>query len=85
MLIIKRKAKEMITIEPVRGSNTNTTVQELFTSGAIEITLLEVCKNQVKLAISAPTDLQIWRGKAPNEGGLRLDQELPLDVVTTIL
>jgi sRNA-binding carbon storage regulator CsrA len=74
MLVIKRRAKEMITIEPLRGSDTSKTVEELFTGGAIEITLLEVGQNEVKVAINAPVELQIWRGHAPIDRSL--DQEV---------
>jgi sRNA-binding carbon storage regulator CsrA len=66
MLVIKRRTNEVITIEPVNGSDTGKTVGELFSEGAIEITLLEVVGNQVKFGISAPTNLQIWRGHARN-------------------
>ena len=61
MLIIKRKADEAITIEPVEGSDTSRTINELFTSGAIIIKLLEVGPKQVKVAIEAPPQLKIWR------------------------
>lgn len=67
MLVITRRAKDVITIEPVRGFDTTKTVQELFTGGAIEITLLEVGDHRVKVAINAPTDLQIWRGHSPDK------------------
>lgn len=65
MLIIKRKANETIIIEPIEGSDTSQTINELFSSGAIEIKLLAVGPNQVKVAISAPPQLKIWRGKRP--------------------
>jgi sRNA-binding carbon storage regulator CsrA len=64
MLVIKRRTNETITIEPVNGSDTAKTVGELFSKGVIEITLLEVVGNQVKFGISAPGNLQIWRGHA---------------------
>lgn len=67
MLIIKRRTSEVITIEPIRGSDTSRTVDELFSGGVIEITLLEVRGNQVKFAVNAPPNLQIWRGHAPDE------------------
>lgn len=69
MLIIKRKTDESITIEPVEGMDTSQTIGELFTDGAIEIRLLEVGHNAVKVAIDAPSQLRIWRGKRPNRAG----------------
>jgi sRNA-binding carbon storage regulator CsrA len=64
MLVIKRRTNEVITIEPVHGSDTTKTVDQLFSEGAIEITLLEVVGSQVKFGIRAPSNLQIWRGNA---------------------
>lgn len=62
MLIIKRKAQEVITIAPVEGMDTSLPISEIFGSGVIEIKLLEVGRRQVKVAIEAPPQLQIWRG-----------------------
>lgn len=70
MLIIKRKAQEVITIAPLEGIDTSKTIAELFEDGVIEIKLLEVGRRQVKIAIDAPRQLQIWRGRkdAPDNG-----------------
>ncbi len=63
MLIIKRKAQDIITIAPVEGIDTSQPISEIFKEGVIEIKLLEVGRRQVKVAIDAPPLLQIWRGK----------------------
>ena len=63
MLIIKRKAQDIITIAPVEGVDTSLPISEIFKDGVIEIKLLEVGRRQVKVAIDAPSLLQIWRGK----------------------
>ena len=67
MLVIKRKAADVITIEPVAGVDTSLSIEELFTDGVIEITLLQVGHKHVKVAIEAPAQLQIWRGHAPKQ------------------
>ena len=68
MLIIKRKAQDVITIAPLDGFDSSRPVHELFENGVIEIKLLEVGRKQVKVAIDAPSQLQIWRGrKEPKE------------------
>ncbi len=63
MLIIKRKAQDIITIAPKDGIDTSLPIEDLFEGGVIEITLLEVGRRQVKVAIDAPEKLQIWRGR----------------------
>jgi len=63
MLIIKRKAQDIITISPVEGMDTSLPISEIFDHGPIEIKLLEVGRRQVKVAIDAPPLLQIWRGR----------------------
>lgn len=63
MLIIKRKAQDIITIAPKEGMDTSLPISEIFKDGVIEIKLLEVGRRQVKVAIDAPPQLQIWRGK----------------------
>lgn len=65
MLIMKRKTRQSITIEPVDGVDMSQTLDDLFANGAIEIQLLEVGGSQVKVAIEAPPQLKIWRGKRP--------------------
>jgi sRNA-binding carbon storage regulator CsrA len=73
MLVIKRRAKQKITIEPVPGSDTSITVEEMFATSAIEIPLLEVGRNPVTVAIDAPTKLQIWRGDLPTDRAVQKD------------
>lgn len=63
MLIIKRKAQDIITISPIEGLDTSLPISEIFGEGPIEIKLLEVGRRQVKVAIDAPPLLQIWRGR----------------------
>lgn len=63
MLIIKRKAQDIITIAPMDGFDTSRPISDLFEGGVIEIKLLEVGRRQVKVAIDAPQNLQIWRGR----------------------
>ncbi len=65
MLIIRRKADEVITIEPAEGFDTSQTIDELFASGAIEITMHKIGRNNVEVAIHTPPQLKIWRGYAP--------------------
>lgn len=76
MLIIKRKTDEVITIEPSPGLDTSQTVNDLFRGGAIEITLLEVGRNQVKFAINAPEQLKIWRGTSPTAKNVEVAESL---------
>lgn len=63
MLIIKRKALDVITIAPQEGFDTSRPISDLFEDGVIKITMLEVGRRQVKVAIDAPQNLQIWRGE----------------------
>lgn len=69
MLVIKRKGDETITIEPMDGLDMSQTVEQLFSSGPIEITFLDVGQNQVKIAIDAPSALKIWRGPGRRGSG----------------
>lgn len=77
MLVIKRKALDVITIEPVIGTDQSLSIEELFTDGAIEITLLEVGHKQVKVAIKAPAQLKIWRGHNPEKNDHALRRQHP--------
>ena len=63
MLIIRRKAKDTITIVPFADIDPSLSVGELFEDGQIEITMLEISPKSVKVSISAPPSLKIWRGK----------------------
>ncbi|MBT8084866.1 MAG: carbon storage regulator [Woeseia sp.] len=69
MLIIKRKAQDIITIAPQDGFDVSRPVSDLFEDGEIKITMLEVGRRQVKVAIDAPANLQIWRGEKGSEPG----------------
>ena len=62
MLIVNRKTNETITIEPVAGLDPATKFSEAFESGAIEIRLVHIGGNCVRVAIEAPPQLDIWRG-----------------------
>lgn len=69
MLIIKRKALDIITIGPQEGFDVSRPISDLFEGGVIKITMLEVGRRQVKVAIDAPQNLQIWRGDKDAEQG----------------
>lgn len=75
MLIMKRKTRQSITIEPIDGIDLSQTLNDLFANGAIEIQMLEVGGSQVKVAIEAPPQLKIWRGKRPLAGTPQLTDE----------
>jgi sRNA-binding carbon storage regulator CsrA len=78
MLIIKRKALDVITIAPQEGLDTSRPISDLFEGGSIKITMLEVGRRQVKVAIDAPQNLQIWRGDkdaGPDTDGTHRDTE----------
>ena len=78
MLIIKRKAQDIITIAPVEGMDTSLPISEIFGSGVIEIKLLEIGRRQVKVAIEAPPQLQIWRGRKDSKAETcALDDDTP--------
>jgi len=63
MLVIKRRSDEAITITPRDDVDLTLTLGELFASGAIEVRLLELGKRRVTLAIDAPPELKILRGR----------------------
>lgn len=67
MLIIKRKAQDKITIAPQEGFDLSRPVSDLFAGGVITITMLDVGRRQVKVAVDAPQNLQIWRGDKDSE------------------
>ena len=62
MLIVTRKTNETITIEPVTGLDPASKFSEAFASSAIEIRLVHIGGNRVRVAIEAPPQLDIWRG-----------------------
>lgn len=79
MLIIKRKAQDIITIAPLEGMDLSRPISDLFEDGVIEIKLLEVGRRQVKVAIDAPPQLQIWRGRREPDAGQDETEDEPVD------
>ena len=61
MLIISRRSAESISIRPADGIDLNMTLNELFRDGPIEFKVLGSGMNRVKVGISAPKALSIWR------------------------
>jgi sRNA-binding carbon storage regulator CsrA len=61
MLIVSRKANEVITIEPAHPLD-STALSKVFEHGAIEIKLVQIGGSRVRIAIHAPPELKIWRG-----------------------
>ena len=64
MLVLSRRNAESIRIVPAEDGDPNMTVAELFANGPIEVTVLGTTGARVKLGISAPTALAIWRHDA---------------------
>lgn len=65
MLVIKRKGHEAITIEPQDDLDRSRSIDELFANGPIEIRVFGMSNKAVRVAIEAPPELKIWRGKRP--------------------
>ncbi len=65
MLIVTRKTDESITIEPLDGVDPEMTLGEAFRNGPIEVKLIRINRSRVRLAIAAPAEFQVWRGR-PN-------------------
>jgi sRNA-binding carbon storage regulator CsrA len=63
MLIVTRKTNESITIEPLGNVDPDMTLGEAFQNGPIEIKLVRINRSRVRLAIAAPPEFQVWRGK----------------------
>ena len=63
MLIVTRKTNESITIEPLGTVDPDMTLGEAFQNGPIEIKLVRINRSRVRLAIAAPPEFQVWRGK----------------------
>lgn len=63
MLIVTRKTNESITIEPLGDVDPDMTLGEAFQNGPIEIKLVRINRTRVRLAIAAPPEFQVWRGK----------------------
>lgn len=66
MLVISRKERESLTIEPAEGVDPTLTLQDAFARGAIVVKLVHVGLHRVRLAISAPPELRISRGSEPS-------------------
>ena len=64
MLVLSRRNDESIRIVPAEGGDPSMTVAELFADGPIEVTVLGNSGARVKLGISAPPSLAIWRHDA---------------------
>lgn len=63
MLIVTRKTNESITIEALGSVDPDMTLGEAFQNGPIEIKLVRINRSRVRLAIAAPPEFQVWRGK----------------------
>ena len=63
MLIVTRKTDESITIEPLDGVDPDMTLAEAFRNGPIEVKLIRINRSRVRLAIDAPPEFQVWRGR----------------------
>jgi sRNA-binding carbon storage regulator CsrA len=61
MLVVSRRSDESIQIKLAEGANGNLTLNELFSKGPIEITLLGGNGRRVKMGIAAPPELCIRR------------------------
>jgi sRNA-binding carbon storage regulator CsrA len=61
MLILSRKVDETIEIRP-REDAGEATLARVFSQGGIKIHLVRIGPNRVKVAIEAPSELEIRRG-----------------------
>ena len=61
MLVLSRKENESIVVEPAEGLDPTLTLREVFSSGAIVVTLKQVGLRTVRLVIEAPRTLKISR------------------------
>lgn len=64
MLIVSRRDSESIEIKPGDGIDMSMTLEDLFRSGSIEITIFSSAGNRVKMGVQAPEQLCIWRKSA---------------------
>lgn len=64
MLIVSRRDSESIEIRPGDGIDMSMTLEDLFSAGAIEITIFSSTGNRVKMGVQAPRQLCIWRKNA---------------------
>ena len=61
MLVPSRRPHESILIRLADGADDTVTLMDLFAKGPIEIMLLGADGKRVKMGISAPAELCIWR------------------------
>jgi hypothetical protein len=66
MLVISRKQHETITIVTVPEAGAP--VADSGDQDVVEIRLIEIKRNRVRLAIKAPSRFLIWRGVRPKAG-----------------
>jgi len=64
MLIVSRRDAESILIRPGDGIDLDMTLSDLFSNGPIEITIFSSGSSRVKMGVSAPEQLSIWRKSA---------------------
>ncbi|MDX1561844.1 MAG: carbon storage regulator, partial [Gammaproteobacteria bacterium] len=61
MLVVSRRSEESIQIKLADGADGSLTLNDLFSKGPIEITLLGGNGRRVKMGIAAPPELSIRR------------------------
>ena len=64
MLIVSRRDSESIEIRPNDDIDMSMTLEDLFKTGSIEITIFSSAGNRVKMGVQAPQQLCIWRKSA---------------------
>ena len=64
MLIVSRRDSESIEIRPNDDIDMSMTLEDLFKTGSIEITIFSSAGNRVKMGVQAPQQLCIWRKNA---------------------
>ncbi|HVY64603.1 MAG TPA: carbon storage regulator [Gammaproteobacteria bacterium] len=73
MLVITRRENESITIVLADGVDPDLTLRDAFRQGPIEVRVVHVSGGRVRIAVSAPPELKIWRGPYRTERCLRPD------------
>lgn len=63
MLVLTRKAGQAISIEPQEGMDLNTPIRALFEKGPIEVVVLQVSGNHVRVGINADSRLTVLRNE----------------------
>ena len=77
MLVLSRKESEVITIGPASDLDSGVTLRHAFSDGPIAIKLVRISGGRVRIAITAPKHLEIWRGRARLPGGNTLGDQTP--------